>query len=110
MRTAPLLLLTLLLSRCAVASEIEVLHWWTAGGEAKAANLLKQRWQAQGNRWVDAAIDGGGGGSAMLVLPGVGLVAVGSRDANRFYPGMGTLFLRMMGESLVVALQRFRAG
>ena len=45
--------------------------------------------------------------SALLPLTGVGLVAVGSRDANRFYPGMGTLFLRMMGESLVVALERF---
>jgi len=45
--------------------------------------------------------------SALVPLPGVGLVAVGSRDGNRFYPGMGTLFLRMMGETLVVALQRF---
>src|SRR5690606_15469230 len=45
--------------------------------------------------------------TALLPLPGVGLLAVGSRDANRFYPGMGTLFLRMMGESLVTALQRF---
>ncbi len=45
--------------------------------------------------------------SALMPLPGVGLVAVGSRDGNRFYPGMGTLFLRMMGETLVVALQRF---
>lgn len=45
--------------------------------------------------------------SALLPLPGTGLVAVGSRDANRFYPGMGTLFLRMMGESLAVALERF---
>ncbi|MFS8138564.1 MAG: DUF484 family protein, partial [Thermomonas sp.] len=45
--------------------------------------------------------------SALLVLPGIGLVAVGSRDGNRFFPGMGTLFLRMMGESLATALQRF---
>jgi len=37
----------------------------------------------------------------------LGLVAVGSRDANRFFPGMGTLFLRMMGESLATALKRF---
>ncbi|MBN6150963.1 DUF484 family protein [Xanthomonas sp. AmX2] len=44
--------------------------------------------------------------TALLPLPGIGLVAVGSRDPNRFYPGMGTLFLRMMGESLAVALQR----
>ena len=45
--------------------------------------------------------------SALLVLPGVGLVAVGSRDPNRFFPGMGTLFLRMMGEALTAGLQRF---
>lgn len=45
--------------------------------------------------------------SALLPMLGVGLVAVGSRDANRFYPGMGTLFLRMMAESLATALQRF---
>ncbi len=47
--------------------------------------------------------------SALLPMPGVGLVAVGSRDANRFYPGMGTLFLRMMAESLAAALARFDA-
>ena len=45
--------------------------------------------------------------SALLVLPGSGLVAVGSHDGNRFFPGMGTLFLRMMGEALTTALQRF---
>ncbi|WP_045738849.1 DUF484 family protein [Xanthomonas sp. MUS 060] len=44
--------------------------------------------------------------TALLPLPALGLIAVGSRDPNRFYPGMGTLFLRMMGEALVVALQR----
>jgi uncharacterized protein YigA (DUF484 family) len=47
--------------------------------------------------------------SALLPLPGLGLVAVGSLDPNRFYPGMGTLFLRMMGESLAAALKRFEA-
>ena len=45
--------------------------------------------------------------TALLPLPGVGMVAVGSRDPNRFFPGMGTLFLRMMGESLAAALKRF---
>ncbi|MFC7300562.1 DUF484 family protein [Cognatiluteimonas weifangensis] len=45
--------------------------------------------------------------SALLPLPGVGLLAVGSREPNRFYPGMGTLFLRMMGEALATALRRF---
>jgi uncharacterized protein YigA (DUF484 family) len=45
--------------------------------------------------------------SALLPLPGIGLLAVGSHEPNRFFPGMGTLFLRMMAESLVVALRRF---
>lgn len=45
--------------------------------------------------------------SALLPLPGVGLVAVGSLQPNRFYPGMGTLFLRMMGDAFVTALHRF---
>ncbi len=45
--------------------------------------------------------------SALLPMPGIGVIAIGSHDPNRFYPGMGTLFLRMMGESLATALQRF---
>ena len=31
----------------------------------------------------------------------------GSHDPNRFFPGMGTLFLRMMCEALGVALRRY---
>ncbi len=45
--------------------------------------------------------------TALLPLPGRGLLAVGSRDANRFFPGMGTLFLRMMGEAFDTAMRRF---
>jgi uncharacterized protein len=45
--------------------------------------------------------------SALLPVDGVGMVAVGSRDPNRFFPGMGTLFLRMMGETLGVAWSRY---
>lgn len=44
---------------------------------------------------------------ALLPLAGIGLIAVGSRDGNRFFPGMGTLFLRLMGESYTAALARF---
>ena len=46
--------------------------------------------------------------SALLSLPGVGLVAIGSHDPNRFFPGMGTLFLRMMGASFAAAMARYR--
>ncbi|HUH89623.1 MAG TPA: DUF484 family protein [Lysobacter sp.] len=45
--------------------------------------------------------------TALLPLPNLGLIAVGSRDPNRFFPGMGTLFLRMMGEALETALARY---
>ncbi|HST45986.1 MAG TPA: DUF484 family protein [Luteimonas sp.] len=45
--------------------------------------------------------------SALLPVEGIGLVAVGSREPNRFYPGMGTLFLRLMGDAFATALKRF---
>lgn len=44
---------------------------------------------------------------ALIPVPNVGLIAVGSRDGNRFFPGMGTLFLRLMAESFAAALARF---
>lgn len=44
---------------------------------------------------------------ALLPLGERGLVAIGSHDGNRFYPGMGTLFLRLMGDSLLAALERY---
>ncbi|ASR43453.1 hypothetical protein BEN78_08775 [Xanthomonas citri pv. mangiferaeindicae] len=47
--------------------------------------------------------------SALLPIEGVGLIAVGSRDPNRFYPGMGTLFLHMMGEAFAAAMKRYAA-
>jgi hypothetical protein len=47
---------------------------------------------------------------ALIPVAGVGLLAVGSRDGNRFFPGMGTLFLRLMGESFAAALARFGHG
>ena len=45
--------------------------------------------------------------AVLLPLPGVGMLAVGSADANRFFPGMGTLFLRLMAESLATGLGRY---
>ncbi len=45
--------------------------------------------------------------AALMSLFGYGLLAIGSQDANRFYPGMGTLFLRLMADALTAALDRF---
>src|SRR5574343_951177 len=52
----------------AQAGEVEVLHWWTSGGEAKAAAALKATLQAKGHTWKDFAVAGGGGDNAMTVL------------------------------------------
>ncbi len=52
----------------AQAGEVEVLHWWTSGGEAKAAAELKATMQKKGHTWKDFAVAGGGGDSAMTVL------------------------------------------
>jgi glucose/mannose transport system substrate-binding protein len=48
--------------------QVEVLHWWTSGGEAAALNVLKQDLQAKGIGWQDMPVAGGGGEQAMTVL------------------------------------------
>ena len=50
------------------AGEVEVLHWWTSGGEAKSAAELRKIMQAKGHTWKDFAVAGGGGDNAMTVL------------------------------------------
>jgi glucose/mannose transport system substrate-binding protein len=52
----------------AVAGEVEVLHWWTSGGEAKSVGELKKIMQGKGHTWKDFAVAGGGGDAAMTVL------------------------------------------
>ena len=52
----------------ATAGEVEVLHWWTSGGEAAAVGVLKQLLEKEGHTWVDFAVAGGGGDNAMTVL------------------------------------------
>ena len=53
----------------ALAQEnVEVLHWWTSGGEASALGVLKEDLQAEGVGWEDMPVAGGGGTQAMTVL------------------------------------------
>ncbi len=47
---------------------VEVLHWWTSGGEAKAVGTLKTAFEDQGGTWNDSPIAGGGGDAAMTAL------------------------------------------
>lgn len=46
--------------------------------------------------------------AAVLPLGELGLLALGSAEADRFQPGMGTVFLKMIATALTAALQRAR--
>ncbi len=60
--------LLLLGSMSLFATQIEVLNWWTSGGEAKAAGVLKSELDAHGYTWKNFAVAGGNGSNAMAVL------------------------------------------
>ncbi|SMF08705.1 MULTISPECIES: ABC transporter substrate-binding protein [Rhizobium/Agrobacterium group] len=47
---------------------VEVLHWWTSGGEAAALNVLKENLQKEGVAWKDMPVAGGAGSAAMTAL------------------------------------------
>ncbi|WP_395450223.1 ABC transporter substrate-binding protein [Aminobacter sp. UC22_36] len=47
---------------------VEVLHWWTSGGEAAALDVLKKNLEGQGVTWKDMPVAGGGGEAAMTAL------------------------------------------
>ena len=86
--------------------------WWgnnilreaMASGEPVCGRLPPER-----HAWLFGDDAGRVASCAVLPVAGVGLVAVGSVDPNRFFPGMGTLFLRMMGEALATAMGRAAA-
>lgn len=56
------------LSTAAQAADVEVLHYWTSGGEAKSVAYLKEKLTEAGVGWKDFAVAGGGGENAMTVL------------------------------------------
>jgi glucose/mannose transport system substrate-binding protein len=58
----------LLMSGAATAQGVEVLHWWTSGGEAAALNVLKGNLEKQGVKWNDMPVAGGGGEAAMTAV------------------------------------------
>jgi glucose/mannose transport system substrate-binding protein len=56
--------------------EVQMLHWWTSGGEAAALNVLKQDLGKEGYTWKDVPVAGGGGEAAMTTLKA--MVAAGN--------------------------------
>lgn len=43
----------------AVAQPIDVIHWWTSGGESKAVGVFAAEYNKRGGTWVDNAVVGG---------------------------------------------------
>ena len=59
---------TVALPIVAHATDLEVTHWWTSGGEAAAVAEFAEAFDATGNKWVDAAIAGSGGTARPIMI------------------------------------------
>lgn len=58
----------LALTTTTFATDLEVTHWWTSGGEAAAVGELAKAFNATGNKWIDGAIAGGGGTARPIMV------------------------------------------
>ncbi len=50
------------------ATDLEVTHWWTSGGEAAAVAEFAKAFDATGNKWIDGAIAGSGGTARPIMI------------------------------------------
>lgn len=55
-------------SGTALATDLEVTHWWTSGGESAAVAELAKAFDASGDHWVDGAIAGSGGVARPIMI------------------------------------------
>lgn len=66
------------------AAEVEVMHWWTSGGEQAAVSVFAEEFNAMGDTWVDTAIAGGPNARAAIMQRTLG---GDPPDAAQFNPG-----------------------
>lgn len=52
----------------ASATELEVTHWWTSGGEAAAVAEFARLFNETGNTWIDGAIAGSGSTARPIII------------------------------------------
>jgi glucose/mannose transport system substrate-binding protein len=67
-KLAAALLATVALPSVVGATELEVTHWWTSGGEAAAVGELAKAFDASGDKWIDGAIAGSGGVARPIMI------------------------------------------
>lgn len=58
----------LMSSTTVFATDLEVTHWWTSGGEAAAVAELAKAFDATGDHWVDGAIAGSSDVARPLII------------------------------------------
>ena len=70
----------------ALATDCEVTHWWTSGGEAAAVGEFAKAFDATaGNKWVDGAIGGSGSVARPIIISRV--MGGNPPCATQFNPG-----------------------
>ena len=62
------LMLSVAMPTASLATELEVTHWWTSGGEAAAVAELAKAFDASGDKWIDGAIAGSGGTARPIMI------------------------------------------
>ena len=67
-KLAAALMLSAALPSSALATDLEVTHWWTSGGEAAAVAEFAKAFDATGNKWVDGAIAGSGDTARPIII------------------------------------------
>ena len=66
------------------AADVEVIHWWTSGGEQAAVSVFANEFDATGDKWVDNAIALGETARAAIMQRALG---GDPPDAAQFNPG-----------------------
>ncbi|RKD35998.1 MULTISPECIES: ABC transporter substrate-binding protein [unclassified Rhizobium] len=80
----------------AQTKEIQMLHWWTSGGEAAALKVIKDALAKQGYTWKDVPVAGGGGNAAMTTLKA--MVAAGNYPTSSQMLGYNVLVYAEAGK------------
>ena len=74
----------LLGSTSVYAADVEVIHWWTSGGEQAAVSVFANEFDATGDKWVDNAIALGENARPAIMQRALG---GDPPDAAQFNPG-----------------------
>ena len=82
-------------------------HWLALGDFFAAGEPLTGRLNSDKLGLVFGANAPAVKSAVLLPIAERGLLAIGSHDPNRFHPGMGTIFLKLIAEAVAVALARY---